>query len=100
MKIVTPAQAVAGIRSADQIYVQCAAAAPSALLDALVARASELEDVGVIHLHIEGPGPHLAPNMAAHFRHRALFIGPNAPAAVNDGRADYVPVLLSCVAAH
>jgi len=97
MKIVTPAQAVAGIRSGDQIYVQCAAAAPSALLDALVARASELEDVGVIHLHIEGPGPHLAPNMAAHFRHRALFIGPNARAAVNDGRADYVPVFLSDV---
>jgi 4-hydroxybutyrate CoA-transferase len=97
MKIVTPAQAVVGIRSGDQIYVQCAAAAPSALLDALVARASELEDVGVIHLHIEGPGPHLAPNMAAHFRHRALFIGPNARAAVNDGRADYVPVFLSDV---
>jgi acyl-CoA hydrolase len=97
VKIVTPAQAVAGIRSRDQIYVQCAAAAPSVLLDALVARASELEDVGVIHLHIEGPGPHLTPDMARHFRHRALFIGPNARAAVNDGRADYVPVFLSDV---
>jgi acyl-CoA hydrolase len=97
MKIVSAAQAVAGIRSGDQVYVQCAAAAPSVLLDALVARASELEDVGVIHLHIEGPGPHLAPDMAAHFRHRALFIGPNARAAVNDGRADYVPVFLSDV---
>jgi acyl-CoA hydrolase len=97
MQMVTPAQAVAGIRSGDQVYVQCAAAAPSVLLDALVARASELEDVGVIHLHIEGPGPHLAPDMATHFRHRALFIGPNARAAVNDGRADYVPVFLSDV---
>ena len=28
-----------------------------------------------------------------HFRHRALFIGPNARAAVNEGRADYVPGL-------
>ena len=35
--------------------------------------------------------------MAPHFRHTALFIGPNARAAVNDGRADYVPVLLSDV---
>jgi acyl-CoA hydrolase len=97
MRLVTPAQAVAGIGSRDQVYVQCAAAAPSVLLDALVARAAELEDVGVIHLHIEGPGPHLAPEMAPHFRHRALFIGPNARAAVNDGRADYVPVFLSDV---
>jgi acyl-CoA hydrolase len=97
MQIVTPAQAVAGIRSGDQVYVHCAAAAPSVLLDALVARAPELEGVGVIHLHIEGPGPHLAPDMAKHFRHRALFIGPNARAAVNEGRADYVPVFLSDV---
>ena len=97
MRIVTAAEAVAGIRSGDQLYLQCAAATPSVLLDALVARASELESVSVVHLHCEGPGPHLAPEMAPHFRHRALFIGPNARAAVQDGRADYVPVFLSDV---
>jgi acyl-CoA hydrolase len=97
MMIVTAAQAVAGIRSRDQVYVHCAAAAPSVLLDALVDRAPELESVSVVHLHIEGPGPHLAPEMAEHFRHRALFIGPNARAAVNEGRADYVPIFLSDV---
>lgn len=97
MKIVSAAEAVAGIRSGDQLYLQCAAATPSVLLDALVARAPELEAVSVVHLHCEGPGPHLAPEMAGHFRHRALFIGPNARAAVNEGRADYVPVFLSDV---
>jgi 4-hydroxybutyrate CoA-transferase len=97
MQIVTPAAAIAGVRSGDEIYVQCAAATPSVLLDALVARAEELEGVTVVHLHIEGPGPHLAPDMARHFRHRALFIGPNARTAVNEGRADYVPVFLSDV---
>jgi acyl-CoA hydrolase len=35
--------------------------------------------------------------MAGHFRHTALFIGPNARAAVNEGRADFVPVFLSDV---
>jgi acyl-CoA hydrolase len=97
MRIVTPAQAVAGIGSGDRVYVQCAAAVPSVLLDALVDRAPELHDVSMVHLHTEGPGPHLAPEMASHFRHRALFIGPNARQAVNDGRADYVPVFLSDV---
>ncbi len=97
MRTVSAEEAVASIRSGDQIYLQCAAAVPSILLDALVARAPELHDVGVVHLHVEGPGPHLAPEMAGHFRHRALFIGPNARAAVNDGRADYVPVFLSDV---
>ena len=97
MRIVEAAEAVAGIRSGGRVYLQCAAAAPSVLLDALVARAGELTDVEVVHLHIEGPGPHLAPQMAGHFRHRALFIGPNARRAVNEGRADYVPVFLSDV---
>lgn len=97
MRIVTPEEAVAGIASGDQIYLQCAAATPSVLLDALVARASELRDVSMVHLHTEGPGPHLRPEMAPHFRHRALFIGPNARAAVNEGRADFVPVFLSDV---
>jgi 4-hydroxybutyrate CoA-transferase len=97
VRIVSAAEAVAGIRSGEQVYVQCAAATPSVLLDALVARASDLSDVGMIHLHTEGPGPHLAPQMAPHFRHRALFVGPNARAAVNEGRADYVPVFLSDV---
>jgi 4-hydroxybutyrate CoA-transferase len=97
MRIVTPDEAVAGIASGQQVYLQCAAAVPSVLLDALVERSAELRDVSVVHLHIEGPGPHLAPAMAPHFRHRALFIGPNARAAVNEGRADYVPVFLSDV---
>jgi acyl-CoA hydrolase len=95
MKIVTPEEAVAGIRSGHQIYVHCAAATPSVLLDAMVARAPELRDVSVIHLHTEGPGPHLAPEMAGHFRHRALFIGPNARKAINEGRAEFIPVFLS-----
>ncbi len=94
MRIVAADEAVAGIRSGDRVYVQAAAAVPSVLLDALVARAPELEDVRMVHLHVEGPGPHLAPEMAGHFRHIALFIGPNARAAVNEGRADYVPVFL------
>jgi acyl-CoA hydrolase len=97
MRIVSADEAVSGIRSRERIYLQCAAATPSVLLDAVVARAPELEDVCVVHLHCEGPGPHLAPEMAGHFRHRALFVGPNARAAVNEGRADYVPVFLSDV---
>jgi 4-hydroxybutyrate CoA-transferase len=95
MRIVTSAQAVAGIRSGDQVFVHGGAATPSVLLEALTARAGELRDVGITHLHIEGPAPHLAPEVADSFRHRALFIGANAREAVNSGRADYVPIFLS-----
>ncbi len=97
MRIVTPAEAVAGIRSGDQIFVQAEAATPTELLNALCTRAPELEDVKIVHLHAEGPAPHMAPEMAGHFRHRALFIGPNARRAVAEGRAEFIPVFLSDV---
>jgi acyl-CoA hydrolase len=89
-------EAVAAIRSRHQVFVHGGAATPSVLLDALVKR-PRLRDVGMIHFHTEGPGPHLAPKLAGHFRHRALFIGANARDAVNEGRADYIPVFLSDV---
>ncbi|HET8776536.1 MAG TPA: acetyl-CoA hydrolase/transferase C-terminal domain-containing protein [Candidatus Limnocylindria bacterium] len=95
MRVVSSAEAVAGIRSGDQIFVHGGAATPSALLAALTERAAELRDVGITHLHIEGPAPHLDPEVTASFRHRALFIGANAREAVNSGRADYVPIFLS-----
>src|SRR5438270_79815 len=59
MRIVEPAEAVAGIRSGQQVFLHGGAATPSVLLDALVARADELADVKMLHLHCEGPGPHL-----------------------------------------
>jgi acyl-CoA hydrolase len=77
------------------VFVQGAAATPQVLLRALVARSAELSDVEVVHMHANGPAPHVAPEMEGHFRHRALFIGANARQAVNDGRADFVPVFLS-----
>ena len=97
MRVVSADEAVAGIRSGEQVFVHGGAATPTMLLEALVRRAPNLEGVGLIHFHTEGPAPHLAPEMASHFRHRALFIGANAREAVNDGRADYVPVFLSDV---
>jgi 4-hydroxybutyrate CoA-transferase len=97
MRIVSPSEAVASISSGQQVFVHGGAATPSVLLDALVARAPELSDVRMVHFHTQGPGPHLAPEMAAHFRHKALFIGANARDAVNEGRADYIPIFLSDV---
>lgn len=99
MQTVSASEAVSSIRSGDHVFVQGAAAVPQALLAALVARASELRGVTMTHLHLEGTAPHLEPAMAAHFRHRALFIGANARQAVADGRAEYVPAFLSDVPA-
>jgi acyl-CoA hydrolase len=94
-RIVSAQQAVAQIQSGDRVFVHGAAATPRQLLGALVDRAPELTDVEIVHMHADGPAPHVAPAMAGHLRHRALFIGSNTRDAVNAGRADFVPVFLS-----
>lgn len=95
MQVVSAHEAVSGIKSGQQIFMHGAAATPSVLLSALVERAPELTDVKVVHMHAEGPHPHVEPGMEGHFLHRALFIGPNARRAINEGRAEFIPVFLS-----
>jgi acyl-CoA hydrolase len=95
MKLVDADTALAQVESGQQIFVQGAAATPTALLEALARRARDVSGVGVVHLHTEGPAPHLDRSMLGHLHHRALFIGPNARDAVNEGRAQYIPVFLS-----
>jgi 4-hydroxybutyrate CoA-transferase len=95
MRPVSPRRAVAEIQDGHTIYVHGGAATPTALLTALAERGPKLTGVTTVGLHLEGPCPHLAPDLAGHIRHRALFIGPSARDAVNDGRADYVPIFLS-----
>jgi acetyl-CoA hydrolase len=94
-QLVGAQRAVEHVESGNRVFVQGAAATPQVLLDALVERAPDLTDVEVVHLHANGPAPHVAPELAGHLRHRALFVGGNVREAVNDGRADFVPVFLS-----
>jgi len=63
-------------------------------VEAMAARADELSGVRVWHLLTFGPAPYMAPEMAPHFRHMAYFTGGNTREAVNEGRAEYIPVYL------
>ncbi len=94
-RTVTAQEAVAVIRSGDRVFVHSVAAAPQRLIAAMTARSDELRVVEVVHLHTEGAAPYAAPEMARSFRVNALFVGANVRQAVNEGRADYLPVFLS-----
>ncbi len=61
----------------------------------MTARAAELRGVEIIHLHTEGAAPYAAPEYQESFRVNALFVGANVRQAVNEARADYVPIFLS-----
>lgn len=92
---VTAAQAVASIRSGQRVFIGSGAAEPEELVQALTARAPELRDVNLLHILTLGAAPYAAPEHAASFRHTAFFIGHNVRQAVQDGRADFVPIFLS-----
>jgi len=94
-KLVTAEVALGAVRSGDTVYVHPGCATPKRLLEALVARASDLTGVRVVHLMSIGRADYVAPGMESHFRHVALFCGKNVRDAINAGRADYVPIFLS-----
>jgi 4-hydroxybutyrate CoA-transferase len=94
-KLRSAADAVACVRSGMRVYIHPGCAEPEVLVDALIKRAPEVHDVEIVHLMTLGQSGYIAPEMAGHFRHNAMFIGGNVRAAVNDGRADYTPVFLS-----
>jgi 4-hydroxybutyrate CoA-transferase len=98
MKLLRPDQALACVRSGDHVFIHSAAAAPQVLIDALVARAPELRDVEIVHLHHEATAPYADPAYRDSFKVSSLFIGPNVRKLTNDSRADnvdYIPVFLS-----
>jgi 4-hydroxybutyrate CoA-transferase len=92
---VSAEEAVAVVKSGQRVFVHSVAAAPRRLLEALTARASELRVVEIVSIHTEGDAPYAAPEHAKSFRVNALFVGANVRPAVEEGRADYLPVFLS-----
>ncbi len=97
-RAVTAADAVEVIRSGARVFLQGAAATPVPLIEALSAR-TNFEGVRLYHLHTQGTDCFLMPEVATRLRSVSFFVGANARAAVEEGRADFVPVFLSDVPA-
>ncbi len=93
-RAVSPDEAVACIRSGMKVFVHGAAATPTALLEALTRR-TDLEGVTVYHLHTAGPAPFADPEQDGRFRSVSLFTGAPLRGAIDEGRADFVPIFLS-----
>ena len=94
-KLCTAADAIGRIQPGRRIFVGSGAAQPAGLVKALVVSGAHLADNEVLHILTLGPAPYVAPGMSDRFRHTAFFIGPNVRDAVQDGRADFMPIFLS-----
>jgi 4-hydroxybutyrate CoA-transferase len=94
-KIKTADEALRFLKSGMRVYVHPGCAEPEALVEALMRRGPEVRGVEIMHMRTMGSAPYVAPEMEGHFRHNAVFIGPNVREAIRDGRADYTPIDLS-----
>lgn len=93
-KLRTPEEAVKIIKSGDKIVMHGNCAFPMTLINALVARKDELENVQILHALTVGDLPYLQPGMEKFFKHISFFMGAAARKAVNEGRADFTPIYL------
>ncbi len=94
-KSVTPQEAVKIIKSNDRVFIQAAAAAPQALINAMTERSDELRNVEVCHLHTEGDAPYANPELKKSFHVNSFFLGPNVRHTLEAGNGSYTPVFLS-----
>lgn len=94
-KICTPEDAIRLIRPGRRIMVGSHACEPNQLVNALVEHGEHLSDNEIVHLMTLGSAPYVKPGLEKRFRHTAFFIGSNTREAVQEGRADFMPVFLS-----
>ncbi len=94
-RITTADDAVRVIKSGMRIFLTGNVSVPQQALAALVKYAPNLRDVEICQALTIGSADYVDPGMEEHLRVNTLFISHNVRKAVQEGRADFTPVLLS-----
>lgn len=94
-RIVTAEEAVRTIKSGDRVFLTGNCSVPRTILAALVDYAPHLNDVEIVQALSVGPADYVSPEMEGHLRVNTMFTSANVRKAVQEGRADFTPVLLS-----
>ena len=94
-RITLPQEAVSIIKSGDRIFLTGNVSVPQKILSALVDFAPNLTNVEICQALSIGPTHYVMPEMQGHLRVNSMFISANIRKAVQEGRADFTPVLLS-----
>jgi 4-hydroxybutyrate CoA-transferase len=94
-RVVTAEEAVRAVQSGNRIFLTGNCSVPRKLLAALVEYAPDLRDVEICQALTVAGSEYVAPEMEGHLRVNSLFISHNVRKAIQEGRADFTPVLLS-----
>lgn len=90
-------EAISLVKPGMNVFVHGGSATSTPMLEALAARRG-LDGVRLYHLHLMGPASFASPACGAGVVSCSLFVGKNLRTAVNEGRAEYIPVFLSDIA--
>lgn len=88
-------EALSVIQSGHRVFVQGSAQTPLFLLRELGKRAHELRDVELTFITVQGDIELDKPQYEESFRINCMFVSNSVRQAVNEGRADFIPVFLS-----
>ncbi|RAI97450.1 acyl-CoA hydrolase [Chitinophaga skermanii] len=91
----TANEALELVQPGHSVFIHSAAATPKELVKALAARSNVLHDVRISSIHTEWEAPYTDPEHVHAFEVNAFFVGGNIRKAVNEGRANYIPMFLS-----
>lgn len=94
-RIVTPQEAVRQIKSGDRVFLTGNVSVPQKMLAALVDYAPQVTGVEILQALTVAPADYVKPELEGHLRVNAIFISHNVRQAVQEGRADFTPVMLS-----
>jgi acyl-CoA hydrolase/GNAT superfamily N-acetyltransferase len=94
-KITTAPKAIGKIRRGARIYLGTGCGVPYHLVQELANNAVQMVDNEIVHLLTLGDTPSADPKFQSQFRHNTFFVYENMREAVQDGRADYTPIMLS-----
>jgi acyl-CoA hydrolase len=88
-------QALSVIKSGDRVFVQGSAQTPLFLMRELAKLAPGLKDVELTFITVQGDIEVDKPEYADSFHINCMFVSESVRQAVNEGRADFIPIFLS-----
>ncbi|MCG8470598.1 MAG: 4-hydroxybutyrate CoA-transferase [Desulfobacterales bacterium] len=88
-------EAAQKIESGDRVVAGHACGSPEPILEALVKRAEELENVEIVHMVSMGKSEYCLPQYEKRFRHNSIFAGGGSRKAIAERRADFTTCFFS-----
>ncbi len=95
IQFVSAEEAVLLIKSNDRVFMQGSAATPITLLNKLLCRYKELQNVELVGISTYGNIEFGKPEYKGSFYINSLFVSDNTRFAINNSQGEYVPVFMS-----